>query len=61
MNCRLAVSITFLFYNLAFPMTVNGHTGLDSDAGVLSNIIATALVMVALLIYYLTRKRKKHE
>ncbi|OAN64654.1 hypothetical protein A8B79_00470 [Balneola sp. EhC07] len=37
------------------------HTGFDSDAGILSNIIAVGVVLLSIFIYFLmsNRKRKK--
>ncbi|GEM_PF-6579409 len=38
--------------------SVFAHTGFDSDAGILSNIIAVGLVLLSIVIYFLMSNRK---
>lgn len=61
MNNNKKIILILLFGALTASKPVVAHTGIDSHAGILSNIIAVGIVIFSIIIYLLISKKKERK
>tara|TARA_R110002012_G_scaffold321471_2_gene549377 strand:+ start:8529 stop:8741 length:213 start_codon:yes stop_codon:yes gene_type:complete len=61
MNHKRKSALVLLSGILTIPIPVFAHTDINSDAGILSNIIAVGLVVTSIIIFLLISRRKERK
>jgi len=61
MNLKRKSALVLLFGLMAISKPVFAHTDINSDAGMLSNIIAVGLVVVSIIIFLFVSRNKKEK
>jgi len=59
MQLKTTSAVVFLFGFLAISEPVLAHTDINSDAGILSNVIAVGLVVTSIVIFLLVNRKKQ--
>jgi hypothetical protein len=59
MSRKRKSALVLLYGILSLPIPIFAHTDINSDAGILSNIIAVGLVVTSIIIFVLVSQKKR--